>query len=743
MKYFYSLVASIMFVSQLFAQEMTESSYVTYFSPELVSSYSGDEYYGILLPSGNNLYAFSGKEVHCYAITNSNSLSLSKSVTIPLVATRARSAVEKGDYIYIAYRSNLMGNVENLVPDIRIGYNSHIEHFSVSDGEAICNNTTLNNFFTSIKITSIDISTVDRAYIFKAYFQNAVYRNTIRFRQNDGTYLTLLNESFNTRQEAIDALRETYSDALGNIVHVNWDAITEDYNYFSSLAFHTPVLGEFDNYISEGKASIDELGEGINTNVYCARLYTDSDNEQISRAVLSKDVPSMSEEGYLSLWLKATTLSEITYIPLLGNEENDILGMKLSPCDGGMTIGVKSNGNEQFSSSIIPAGEWFNYKIHFSSSSVELYYRSKECGNWNILLTMQDGISTVPNKLLTGIESSGAGQMIEVDDLYYHPTEIDNVSYLNGQLIVLRKSDLTVVKTFYSDIKYTGTAIYGNTLFVNGLTGYNIYDISLPENPKLVSWHRTSTYKEYQGLDIFTAYDRVYAFLCNYTQGYTIVDLTDPAHSTIITENRLGTESEPFSHTFNFDVCVKYPYAYTTLATSTAYLGSQDDKRGILVYDLSNLNLITNNYVSLPNSEYYTYKSIGDQMPNRIALYNNFVVVNNSEKGVAIFDISENAGNPKYKGSILKDNDNVVASEVAFDREGDLFVSNMGNGSEKKSIFMYRLTNDTGMSIENLKNDSQERKSVYDIGRKVADVFNPKKLSKGLYIVNGKKIAVK
>ena len=478
MKFFFSFVASIMFILQLFAQEMTEGSNVTNFSPELVSSYSGDEQYGILLPSTNNLYAFSGNKVHCYDITNPNSLSLSKSVTIPLVATRARSAVEKGDYIYIAYRSNLMGNVENLVPDIRIGYNSHIEHFSVSDGDAMCNNTTLNNFFSSIKITSIDMSTVDRAYVFKAYFQNAVYRNSIRLRQSDGTYLTLLSESFDTRQDAIDALRETYSDDFGNVVHVNWNAITEDYNYFPSLVFHTSVLGEFDDYVSEGSASIDELGEGINTNIYCARLFTDSDNEQLSKAVLSKNVPSMSEDGYLSLWLKASTLSNVTYIPLLGNGDSDLLSIKLVPCSGGMTVGIRTNGNEQFASLIIPTGEWINYKIHYSSSSIELFYRSKECGDWNTLLKMQDGITTVPNKLLTGIESTGADQLIEIDDLYYHPTEIDNVSYINGQLIVLRKSDLKVVNTFYSDIKFTGTAIHGNTLFVNGLTGYNIYDIS-------------------------------------------------------------------------------------------------------------------------------------------------------------------------------------------------------------------------------------------------------------------------
>ena len=740
MKFFFSFVASIMFILQLFAQEMTEGSNVTNFSPELVSSYSGDEQYGILLPSTNNLYAFSGNKVHCYDITNPNSLSLSKSVTIPLVATRARSAVEKGDYIYIAYRSNLMGNVENLVPDIRIGYNSHIEHFSVSDGDAMCNNTTLNNFFSSIKITSIDMSTVDRAYVFKAYFQNAVYRNSIRLRQSDGTYLTLLSESFDTRQEAIDALRETYSDALGNIVHVNWDAITEEYNYFSSLVFHTPVLGEFDNYFSEGKASIDELGEGINTNIYCARLFTDSDNEQLSRAVLSKNVPSMSEEGYLSLWLKATTLSDITYIQLLGNEENDILGINLSPCDGGMTIGIKTNGNEQLSSSIIPTGEWFNYKIHYTPSSIELYYRGKECGNWNVLLTMQSGVVTAPNKLLTGIESSGAGQLIEIDDLYFHPTDIDNVSYINGQLIVLRKSDLTVVKTFFSDIKLTGTAIYGNTLFVNGLTGYNIYDISLPEQPKLVSWHRTPTYKEFQGLDIFTAHNRVYAFLCNYTQGYTIVDITDPAYSTIIAENKLGTDSEPFSHTFNFDVCVKYPYAYTTIATSTAYLGSEDDKRGILVYDLRDLDAIPVKFVSLPESEYYTYKEIGDQMPNRMTLDDNYLVVNNSEKGVAIFDLSHELGSPIYKGSLLNDG-NVVASEVMFG-EGNLFISNMGKGKERKCLYMF--TFDEKSSIDDVEDSRSVRGVVYDIaGRKVTDVFNPKRLSQGLYIVNGKKIAVK
>ena len=51
-------------------------------------------------------------------------------------------------------------------------------------------------------------------------------------------------------------------------------------------------------------------------------------------------------------------------------------------------------------------------------------------------------------------------------------------------------------------------------------------------------------------------------------------------------------------------MCVKYPYAYTTIATSTAYLGSEDDKRGILVYDLRDLDAIPVQFVSLPESEY-------------------------------------------------------------------------------------------------------------------------------------------
>ena len=118
----------------------------------------------------------------------------------------------------------------------------------------------------------------------------------------------------------------------------------------------------------------------------------------------------------------------------------------------------------------------------------------------------------------------------------------------------------------------------------------------------------------------------------------------------------------------------------------------------------------------------------------------NYLVVNNSEKGVAIFDLSHELGNPIYKGSLLNDG-NVVASEVMFG-EGNLFISNMGKGKEKKCLYMF--TFDEKSSIDDVEDSRSVRGVVYDIaGRKVTDVFNPKTLSQGLYIVNGKKIAVK
>ena len=146
-------------------------------------------------------------------------------------------------------------------------------------------------------------------------------------------------------------------------------------------------------------------------------------------------------------------------------------------------------------------------------------------------------------------------------------------------------------------------------------------------------------------------------------------------------------------------------------------------------------------YVSLPSSAYYSYKEIGDQMPNRMTLNENILAINDSEKGVAIYELSDNNGLPIYKGNILNEN-NAVASEIVLGG-AHLFVSNMSKGKDKQSIYMF--TFDVKSSITNQDVDDKCTTAIYDIvGRKVANSTNPlKNLPSGLYIINGKKIAVR
>lgn len=222
--------------------------------------------------------------------------------------------------------------------------------------------------------------------------------------------------------------------------------------------------------------------------------------------------------------------------------------------------------------------------------------------------------------------------------------ETGQKDYHNGSIIVMRKSDLHIIKTIMANIKYVEGKIINNKLVVSGILGFDIYDVTDRKSPNLVCKYRTPKRSEFQGLDTFTKDSADYVVFSRYTEGIQIWDITDrknPKQKAFVPTNTNGC--------MTFDVVVDYPYLYSTLAPSNGVFKSDKDERGIIVYDLKDLSNIKSSKVIIPRTQWYSV-NVGDKEPTFIEKYQNRIYVNFADKGLAEFDIS-NPSNPKFKGT--------------------------------------------------------------------------------------------
>ena len=256
--------------------------------------------------------------------------------------------------------------------------------------------------------------------------------------------------------------------------------------------------------------------------------------------------------------------------------------------------------------------------------------------------------------------------------------EIEANDYLNGKIIVMHKKNLTVVQEINSDIKLIEAKIHKNNLVVSGLKGFDVYDITDASHIKPLYRYRHKKFTEFQGFEIFEHRDSTYIAFARFAEGVSIWNMTDrrnvyPVKN--ISIQSIYSENEKLPKGLqSFRVCLKFPYLYATLAPMSSYFGKVNDRRGIITFDLSNLDSIRNNVTLIPQEEYYTTKT-GDCQPTHLDIYNNKLYVNFGEKGYIVFDLT-NPFKPKMENIKNINNKHNVILPIHINHRGIMFSGN-------------------------------------------------------------------
>ena len=445
-------------------------------------------------------------------------------------------------------------------------------------------------------------------------------------------------------------------------------------NFEENILNYENNKGAFDSYSHQGNSFIDGTGVPCpNLGFYSAKLSSNDNHE----ALLKKTINATSE-AFVSLWVNFETLNHLpTIIPLLGDGSHEIASVTAYIQNNHVFLGINVRGEiEWMKETNLRTKEWYNLKIHINANEVELAYRSKECGSWLSLIRESHGLNVIDiSNLCIGIRSEEES-LVYIDDYYYHPTNIDEVSYINGTLSIYDKNTLEVKSQLHLDIRPNSISVHGNYLYLCCLRGINVYDISDIDHPVLVGTHRRKKYVEFQGSDTFEKDGKVYLVVSTYSNGMDIFDVTMPSYVNLINNIPINDNSER-KRCFTFDVVCQYPYVYGTYTVKESYSFTDLDFRGCLCLDLSDLNNVKQTLCEIPE-EVKSDVTTADNQPNRITRYENKLILNNSTKGMLIFDIKD-SGMPAYSYCQSLPGRSAVNAVSAFP-DGTLFAGDTSSG---------------------------------------------------------------
>lgn len=687
-------VDSVYFIG--FDNENGDNTYVSV-SDKYISSFSDGTKFTCenFLYKNNILYAVGSFGIYKidYSNPESPSLLLRNRIKDGMLAKSVQCV---DDYLYVTLRQNTAGTVESVTPQIRLDFENGVEEYIDLKNGNITNNDLLNKFFKSLTLVSIDPTIIDKIIIYKAKPYNGMYRNTILIAQSGGTSINFASANYATREEALASLSSEYTNSRGNTCEVDWDVLPEGSTDFSNIVLNVSNLGQFDSYYHTDNAKIDELGiQSPNRWTHSARFSTMIDG---GTAMLKKNLGEIYDEGFVSFWMNVeNVITKDVDMPILTSNNKNLLSIRLIPMGNKeYKINLLVNENEYQSLHTIKYKEWYNIKVHINNNVAELLYSEKELEEWIPIVNAKINENVGFDNLCVGFSTSNIGMLIYIDDVYFNPTNIDDVSYLNGGIAVLKAEDLSVIHYYNSDLKATQSFVKDNLLFVDYLTGINVYDISIPESLKLASYYRSQTFKEYQGCDYYTLNGKTYAITANYALGFSIFDITDPYNTFLIKEiifdkNQLWSYYNGFLRFKIWDVAINYPYAYFAAAPNPEVMGTDGEFRGIITYNLSDLNNSEPQLAPIPSEAYWQLTSNADRQPTHIEKYQKHLFLNNEERGFVVYDISN--GLPKYIENVETPGTSCVYS-IRATESGKLFIGDGHSGNKvynDYNIYMYNL----------------------------------------------------
>lgn len=644
----------------------------------LVSTYThpNASAYEDIYVDGNSIYTVGYFGIRKLDYTNdSNPLLVAENTSIVDGYTRARSIVGNENYLYVNVRQNSWGANEAWKPQIRYNFETPV---SASTESRLSSDATINAFFKSFNVNR-DITRIKSATIYKAYQRTDGFRNAIVIRVNGENDIIFLGQTYSTRQDALNALKNNYTNNAGDYCEVDWNAIPEGSNNFNSLQFYYARNVELSR---SSDAAISFNGApSPNQGHHSAKFVTGNAS---SYAVIKTEKP-ITSVGEFSFWLNINKPFTQT-IKCLLTYLNSICRLRVNCIPTGNGYCMSLNNNQTFK--VFNIGEWYNVKVKTSPAGTFLYYRMAECSDW-ILLSSNTTPADEFNIVSIGISTAQSNAEVLIDDFYFNETDIDQVSYVNGKTYILDKTNLSVINRLNLDYRATGLSVANGIMIVSGLYNVKFYDVSNPSSPKWLYTYRPDFDRDMQGVCTFHEDGRYYAIVCCYSSGFMIWDITDKYDIKIVCDedfSNLIVDGVSAKNRINcFSSVVVYPYIYTTVSPTPTYVSTHRNVVGLMRVDISNVLHPVMEIFRIPGTDITTNTS-GDPAPTRIAKYRNTLFINNRDKGIASFDISQLA--PSYLGNFQV---GTSLNPITVTPDGRIFTGDDNSLGTDRNLYYIRL----------------------------------------------------
>ena len=270
-----------------------------------------------------------------------------------------------------------------------------------------------------------------------------------------------------------------------------------------------------------------------------------------------------------------------------------------------------------------------------------------------------------------------------------------------GELHIISLNSFQNVKTLTMDWKCTALTIHKDYLVISmQLAGYDLYDLTNPTEPTLTYSFRPEIGSvEYQECAFFERDNKTYFIDAGF--GFYIWDVTSKTLPI-----RVGTFmfSQAWNngdnlHLHTESIVIDGNIAYATLSVSEKYIDTEYDKRGIIKFDISNLdvykyermNEIPYEQILINKTDYSPFYGDYDVKPTRLVKVGNALVTNSGAKGLACFKIEDNS--VKYNG-LIPVSDTSIIDRIYATSDGRIFGVNVYNTKlSGKDMIMIRLVN--------------------------------------------------
>lgn len=247
-----------------------------------------------------------------------------------------------------------------------------------------------------------------------------------------------------------------------------------------------------------------------------------------------------------------------------------------------------------------------------------------------------------------------------------------------GGLFIMDTSTLEIVNRIEYNAKTSGVEMSADetlmavNLQVGGLVFYDIGNDRV--NPVQLYEHREEDGQitnEYQRGEFVAIDDCLYYIVAGFSDGIRIWDCTNKDNISLVSFVSI-VENMGLDGAHVFDVTINYPYVYATIAPWTNLVNTEGAYYGLEVLDISDMSNILTKFIPIDAEDINMYGA-SDPKPCEIERIGTRLILNNGDKGVAIYTIEDGA-NPIYRGCVPCGGEEAHGLHVT--RDGRLFVGN-------------------------------------------------------------------